>query len=168
MTEPIRPNTNVIDIDLSVTDKKAFRFGKDDNRIVYINVSDMGFLGRATDLYARLQELQAKASQITAGIDVDKLNQNDDTEETIDVARTITERLNAVDQEMRQCIDELFQAPVSAAAAPDGSMYDPFNGDFRFNIIISAILPQYENNMTTEFNKMKAQIEKHAAKYTHQ
>ena len=168
MTEPTILSTtpmNVTDIDLSITDKKPFRFGKDDNRIVYLNVSDMGVLQRIKDYYGKLQELQTKAAAITAGIDVENIDDKSG-DELMTAATTVAERLSDIDAEMRACIDEMFQAPVSQAAAPDGSMFDPFNGALRFEIIIEALVAQYENNLTHEFNKMRAKLSKHTAKYT--
>jgi hypothetical protein len=60
----------------------------------------------------------------------------------------------------------MFDAPVSAAAAPSGSMYDPFNGSFRYEHIITAVMKQYEDNLQSEFSKMEKQLKKHTDKYT--
>ena len=156
-------NNNIIDLDLSITQKKKFRFGKDDNRIVEVNTSDMNLMQRVNVAYPKLQELQVKASKMTEGLDI---KEDDIMANTLDSLATMAERLSAVDTEMRELLDYMFDAPVSAAAAPDGSMYDPFDGSFRYEHIIAIMMKQYEDNLQSEFNKMEKQLKKHTDKYT--
>lgn len=157
-----RQNVNdVIDLDLSVTKKKKFRFDKDDSRILELNVSDMGIISRISEAYPKLQAQQEKASKIMEGISVDE-----DSTEISDGIKTMSERLKDIDKEMRELIDYMFNANVSEVVAPDGSMYDPFEGRFRFEHIITLLMKQYEDNLQTEFSKMEKQLNKHTAKYT--
>lgn len=151
----------VIDLDLSVTKKKKFRFDKDDKRILELNVSDMNILGRISETYPKLNELNEKAGKLMEGIEIEE----EDIESSMASAGTIAERLKAVDTEMRELIDYMFNAEVSSVAAPDGSMYDPFQGSFRYEHIIALLISQYENNLQSEFNKMEKQLKKHTAKY---
>jgi len=154
---------DVIDLDLSVTKKKKFRFDKDDTRIVEVNTSDMNLMQRVSEAYPKLQELQTRASKLTEGLDVE----NTESESAaINDITTMAERLSAVDTEMRELLDYMFDAPVSAAAAPSGSMYDPFNGSFRYEHIITVVMKQYEDNLQSEFGKMEKQLKKHTDKYT--
>lgn len=152
-------NNEIIDLDLSITSKKKFRFDKDDNRIVEINTSDMNLMQRVSVAYPKLQELQNKASKLTEGLDIEN-------ESAINDLATMAERLSEVDAEMRELLDYMFDAPVSVAAAPAGSMYDPFNGSFRFEHIIALVMKQYEENLQSEFGKMEKQLKKHTDKYT--
>jgi hypothetical protein len=152
-------NDEIIDLDLSITKKKKFRFDKDDNRIIEVNTSDMNLIQRVSTAYPRLQELQTKASKLTEGLDIEEGS-------GIDELSTMAERLSAVDTEMRDVLDYMFDAPVSAAAAPTGSMYDPFNGSFRYEHIIAIMMTQYEQNLQSEFGKMEKQLKKHTDKYT--
>jgi hypothetical protein len=152
-------NNDVIDLDLSITKKKKFRFDKDDTRIVEINTSDMNLMQRVSEVYPKLDELQDKASKLTAGLDTEN-------NAALHDITTMAERLSAIDAEMREIIDFMFDAPVSAAAAPTGSMYDPFNGSFRHEHIIALVMTQYEKNLQSEFGKMEKQLKKHTDKYT--
>lgn len=154
---------DVIDIDLGVTNKKKVRFNGDDSRMVEINVSDMNILDRLNTAYPKLHEQVEKVTKLGEGVELNKDTVDADAMGGI---QTISERLREIDASMRELVDYIFNAPVSAAAAPDGSMYDPFNGSFRFEHIIAALVKQYENNMQAEFAKMERQINKHAAKYT--
>lgn len=152
-------NNEIIDLDLSVTKKKKFRFDKDDTRVVEVNTSDMNLMQRVTEAYPKLQDLQDKASKLTEGLDTE-------TTDAIGDMTTMAERLSAVDAEMRELLDFMFDAPISAAAAPSGSMYDPFNGSFRYEHIIALMMKQYEDNLQSEFKKMEKQLKKHTDKYT--
>lgn len=156
-------NNNIIDLDLSITQKKKIRFDKDDSRIVELNTSDMSLIQRVSVAYPKLQELQNKASKLTEGLNVE----TDESESVVmGEITTMAERLSAVDAEMRELLDYMFDAPVSKAAAPSGSMYDPFNGNFRYEHIINAVMKQYEDNLQSEFGKMERQIKAHTDKYT--
>ena len=156
-------NTNkIIDLDLSVTSKQKFRFNGDDSRIVEVDTSDLNITARFKSAYEKLIAAAEKASKLTEGI-----NLNDDSNEnTLTSIETVADRLAEIDAEMRELIDYLFDAPVSAAAAPSGSMYDLFDGDFRFNHIIDLMFTQYADRISTEAQKMKAQVSKHTAKYS--
>jgi hypothetical protein len=156
-------NNDIIDLDLSITKKKKFRFDKDDNRIVEINTSDMNLLQRVDIAYPKLQELQEKASKMTEGLE-DDITATESR--AIDSIAIMAERLSAIDTSMRELLDYMFDAPVSKAAAPDGSMYDPFNGSFRYEHIIALVMKQYEDNLQSEFKKMEKQLKKHTDKYT--
>ena len=156
-------NNDIIDLDLSITQKKKFRFGKDDSRIVEVNTSDMNLLQRVNVAYPKLQALQEKAGKLTEGIEI---GENETEHNAIQSIGTMAERLSAIDTEMRDLLDYMFDAKVSAAAAPDGSMYDPFNGSFRYEHIIAVMMKQYEDNLQSEFGKMEKQMKKHTDKYT--
>lgn len=155
-------NNEIIDLDLSITQKKKFRFDKDDTRIVEINTSDMNLMQRVQEAYPKLQALQDKATKLTDGVEIDETSEA----RAINGIAIMAERLSAVDAEMREMLDFMFDAPVSAAAAPSGSMYDPFNGSFRYEHIIAIIMKQYEDNLQSEFKQMEKQLKKHTDKYT--
>ena len=152
-------NNEIIDLDLSVTKKKKFRFDHDDTRIIELNTSDMGIIGRISEAYPKLTALQDKASKMMEGLHDDDAYLEDDL-------KLIGARLSEVDNEMRQIIDEIFGADVSAKAAPDGSMYDPFDGTYRFEHIITLLMSQYEKNLQDEYAKIEHQVKSHTDKYT--
>ena len=159
ITKPTTVNNEIIDLDLSVTKKKKFRFDHDDTRIIELNTSDMGIIGRISEAYPKLTALQDKASKMMEGLHDDDAYLEDDL-------KLIGVRLSEVDNEMRQIIDEIFNADVSAKAAPDGSMYDPFDGTYRFEHIITLLMSQYEKNLQDEYAKIERQVKSHTEKYT--
>lgn len=165
MAKIIPTNTvnDIIDLDLQVIRKKRFRFNKDDNRILELNTSDMNIIARISDVYPKLKALQEKASKLMEGLNP---NETDDPNALMQDVTTIANRLKEVDTEMRKLLDYMFDSNVSEITAPDGSMYDPFNGSFRFEYIITLLMKQYEDNLQSEFGKMEKQLKKHTEKYT--
>ena len=143
---------DVIDLDLSVTRKRQFRFNKDDDRLIELNIADMSIIKRLSETYPKLQEWLTEMQDIS----------NQETNSVFDDMESIGNALSKIDANMRDAIDYIFNAPVSKAAAPDGTMYDIFEGQFRFEYILELLLGYYENNMSDEFKKMQ----KHVKKYT--
>ncbi len=147
------PAEEPIDIDLSVTRRKNFRINGDNNRVISLNTSDIGIVARLQDEYEKLRELSLKAQDI--------LEENND-----DSAISFLTALKDIDGEMRKGIDYIFDSNVSEVCAPEGTMYDPFDGKFRFEHIIDVLTTLYENNLNEEFKRMSARINKHTSKYT--
>lgn len=140
-------NTNIYgNIDLSLTRKKRFTIDNDENRILELNTSDINIVNRASSVLPKLYEFAGTISDVP---DEDSVN-----------------ALNDIDTKMRECLDEIFDSNVSEICAPYGSMYDPFNGDFRFEIIFNAILQLYNDNIASEAKKLQKKIKAHTDKYT--
>lgn len=145
------------DIDLSVTRKKRFRVDRNNNKYLELNTSDMGIITRLDNLYPKLEKLSQDAA-------IKKLAQEEEDDE-----KTLTKISNAlikIDVEMRKIIDDIFDSNVCEVCAPDGSMIDPFNGEFRFEHILDVLTKLYENNLNTEYKKMSDRIKKRTSKYT--
>lgn len=145
------------DIDLSTIRKKRFRINGDNNTILELNTSDMSIVSRLDKLYPKLQQLSQDAA-------VQKLNMeefNDDSS-----IKELSDVLKRIDMAMRDIVDEIFDSNVSEVCVPEGSMFDPFNGEFRFEHIIDVLSKLYENNFNAEFKKMSARLKKKTSKYT--
>ncbi len=152
----VNTNDNVIDISLKQTAKKRFRIDGDDDRILELNTSDMSIINRLNTIYPKLQQL---ATDAATKLDV---GEEEDTQKALDAsAKALTE----IDTDMRNLIDELFDSNVSEVCCVSGSMYDPFNGKFRFEHIIETLSGLYETNLKNEFNKMSKNVKKHTDKY---
>ena len=157
MSTDLQNQNEIIDIDLSVTRKKRIRVDGDDNRILELAVTDFGILSRLRDMYPKLDELCARAQNIGA---------SESTDSTIedDIKNTAT-KLEEVDSEMRKLIDVIFDTNVSEICAPTGTMFDPFNGMFRFEIIIDTLMNLYETNISKQYKLMEKRVQKHTSKY---
>lgn len=146
----------IIDIDLSVTRKRRIRIDGDDSRILELAVSDFSVIQRLRDVYPKLNELNQKAHDI--GLSTD----DEDVETSINETAS---KLEEIDKEMRSLIDTIFDSNVSEICAPSGTMYDPFNGMFRFEIIIDKLMELYETNISREYKLMEKRVQKHTSKY---
>lgn len=144
-------NDKIIDVDLSVTRNKRFRIDGDDDRIIELNTSDMTILNRINDADKKLRELADYATF--------------DVEDTAENQEEAIVKLINTDKQMREIIDYLFNSKVADICAPNGSMYDPFNGKYRFEHILETLFALYEKNINDEYKKMKKNVEKHTNKY---
>ena len=144
------------DISLAATRKKRFRIDGDNNRYLEIDTSDMGIVTRLDNLYPKLQKLAQDAA----------IKQIDKEEAGGSKLSKISNALIKIDAQMRQIVDDIFQSDVSAKCAPSGTMFDPFNGEFRYEHIIDVVGSLYKENIKKEFKKMANNMSKRTAKYT--
>lgn len=150
-----------MDIDLSQFRKKRFRIDGDDNKILELNVSDLNILQRLNEKYPELIKLAQDAAEQFDAADMGGENVFEDG-----TADNISKALSEIDTKMREAMDYIFQANVSELCADNGSMYDPFNGQFRFEHIIEVLSGLYEQNLTKEIKQMTNRVNKRTSKYT--
>ena len=150
-----KKDDSIVDIELPEIKKQRFRInGKG---ILELNTSDMSIVKRLNEVYPKLQKLAQKATTF----DEKELKDNSDE----GLAKFAT-KLDDIDRDMRNLVDELFQANVSEVCCDDGTMYDLYGGMMRFEHIISKLSELYENNFDKEVAKVRARIKKHTSKYT--
>lgn len=152
------PENEVFDgnIDLSETRKKRFRINGDNNLVLELNTSDMNTIVRLRDDYPKLMKLANRVLTLK-----DKIEGETEQDELTRMANTI----ESIDTEMRELVNHIFDSKVCQVCAVDGSMYDLFNGKFRFEHIIEKLSDLYGNNMKDEFKAVNARVKKHTAKY---
>ena len=149
------PAEEPIDIDLSVTRRKVFRINGDNSKLIYLNTSDLGIFSRLNEEYPKLKQLSLDAQNILVA----------DEESEEKVIETLA-KLKDIDVELRKGVDYIFDEKVCDVCAPYGTLYDPFNGKFRFEHIIEVLTGLYEGNLTAEFKKMSSRINNRTRKYT--
>jgi hypothetical protein len=138
---------DIIDIKIEGTKRQRFRLNGDPKSIIELNISDIGIVNRLETGVAKLTEEMSAISKL------------DDDENLIDA-------LKQADKSMREYVDYIFDSPVSEVCAKYGTMYDPFNGKFRWEHIVESLLKLYENNISEEYKKIRTRINKHTEKYT--
>lgn len=153
----------VVDISLGAIRKKRFRIDGDDNRILELNTSDLNILARLKEAYPKLVNLADGAFKNMPELDSTGEDYNFMTDEA--TAEMIV-TLEKADKEMRELVDYIFNSNVSELCAPDGSMYDPIDGQLRFEHIIGTLAALYEADVTGEMNKLSSRVQKHTTKYT--
>ena len=80
--------------------------------------------------------------------------------------KSIINVLKDIDSKMRELLNELFDSDIADKVSPDGSLYDPFNGKFRFEYIIDTLAGLYDNNFKQENELIQKRLRKHTGKYT--
>ena len=148
---------NIVDIDLSVTNKKQFRIDGDDDRIIELNTSDLSILSRIQNSYPKLDELSMKAT---------KMSSETEDIENEEGQQKLVKILDEIDTDMRTILDYVFDSEVSSKCAPTGTMFDMFNGEFRYEHIMDTLIKLYENNIDEEYKLMSKKIKKRTSKYT--
>ena len=145
---------------ISLSNKKCFSIDGDGNRLIYLDISDMNLIVRLEEVYQDLQKLAVDASERIASVPDAK----DDGDLT--PISSMTTILKDIDKQMREKVDYIFASEVSDICVPTGNMYDPVNGEFRFEHLIDVLTSLYASNYTAEFKKMQDRVKKHTAKYT--
>ena len=148
--------TNEDEIKLNFNSKQRFRIDNDSSRILELDTSDLSVLTRLQEYYPKLKELEKEVISLSKDLG----------SEDEDAITKMGKGLAKVDKKMRDYIDVIFDANVSATCAPSGSMYDPINGQLRYEHIISLISSLYEETLSKETKKLQERISKHTQKYT--
>lgn len=150
LTDETKTNAanDVIDIQIAGVQRQRFRINGDNNSIVELNTSDIGAIFRLEETYPKLHEELKRIAEL------DPESEN------------FSDEMKKADKTMRDYMDYIFDYPVSAVCAKYGTMYDPYEGSFKFEHILDALSKLYENNLNAEYKKMNARIEKHTGKYT--
>lgn len=143
-----------IDIDLSVTKKKKIRINGDNTKIIELNTSDLNIIDRLNKQYPVLQECMEEMKALSS--------QDTETDEGLS---KLAEEFARINKKLCDGVDAIFDSAVSEVCCDGGSMYDPFNGSFRYEHIIDTLTQLYEDNINAEYKKMKSRVEKKANNY---
>lgn len=144
--------------DISLSTKKGFRIDGDNNRMIYLDTSDMNIAVRLEEAYPKIQKLAVEATERMGS--VKKI-----TEEDSSGLNDMAGILKDIDNQMREYLDYIFASKISDVCEPTGNLFDVVGGEFRFEHIIEVLGTLYANNFTVEFKKMQTRLNKHTAKY---
>lgn len=155
---------NVINLNLSATKGTTVQVNGDPNASFVLNLSDFGIYARLTDgleqLYELFVELKTKMGEVAENeepVESEEVS-GDDASKFIDI-------MKEMDGKMRNIVDYIFSAPVSDVCAPNGYMFDLFEGQLRFEYIINELTKLYEQNINKEFYKVKSRINEKLPNY---
>lgn len=151
------------ELDLSLSGRKRFRIDGDDSRVLELNTSDLNLITRLRSAYPQLKDIAQNAFKDLPDAVIEDENYDFMEDEA---TSKLSEALQDADTKMRSLLDYIFDSNVSELCAPHGSMFDPVNGKLRFEHIIDTLAPLYETDISTEMNKVTANVSKHTAKYT--
>jgi hypothetical protein len=157
--EPEVKTPKVRNIDLGILKKSRFNINGDPDNVLELNTRDMGIAPRLNDAYPKLDKLMDEIAE--------KFNSvGTDDSLTEDEFATIADSIKILDNKMREELDYIFDAPVSEKCGADGNMWDPIEGAFRYEHIIDILSALYENDLHTEFSKMRKRVNAKTKKYT--
>lgn len=155
---------DILNLDLSATKGTTIQVNGDPNAKFTLNLSDFGIYDRLTDGLNQLYDLFTKLKTEMGTIAETEVPENTEESSEEDAKKFISV-MKDVDGKMRNIVDYIFSAPVSDVCAPNGYMFDLFEGQLRFEYIINALTKLYENNINKEFYKVKSRINNKLPKY---
>lgn len=147
---------NIIDLQLKKVKKQRFRINGESDKILELNTSDISIISRLKMIYPKLQTLAEDALTFSD----EELNDN-----TPEGLFKFADKLDRIDENMGNLLDEIFDANVSETCKDGGKMYDLFDGMFRFEHIIETLSTLYSTGFDAEFAKVRQRIDKHTGKY---
>lgn len=148
-------NTNQKTLNISLVPKTRITIDGDESRYIELNLSDMGLIGRINNLADRMSALSVEFADA-------KFDENMEEREQTEF---VVQKIANIDKQMREIVDELFQAKVSDICVPDGTMFDMVNGEFVYEVLIEKLLQLYADNIGKETQKTMERIRKHTNKY---
>ena len=146
--------------DISLSTKKSFRIDGDNNRIIWLDVSDMNVMSRINDVYPEIRRLAIEAQ--------DRLQKAEitDREDANSPLQDVSDVLKDINKTMKEKLNYIFASDIADICEPTGNMYDVVGGEFRFEHIIDVLTTLYANNIKAEYRKLSERLKKHTAKYT--
>ena len=147
--------SDTINIRVRGAEKKRFCINGNPDNVIEINTSDTGILERLESAYRSLLELSNKAVEIKA----------EDIEIDTEESKKLFEELAEIDKKLRDTLDSVFDSKVADACSGGGKMYDPVDGVFRFEVILSDLMEVLQDDLQAEFAKVMKRRDEHTAKY---
>ena len=162
MATESKKDSNILNLDLSETARTKIWVNGDCTKVLELNLTDMGIITRAKDAKDKLDDLQAEASNL-ASVGVPDSIESEEDEKKIDEA---IEVFRSIDKKMRELVNGIFDFNVCDVCCDGGSMYDPINGQYRYDYIIDKLMALYGDAWEKESKKNRTVMRTHTNKYT--
>ncbi len=127
-------------------------YSLNDRVTVSFNPTDMAFTERLTRAFEELEALQEKARDLVASIDGDD-------------PRPLFADLRAIDKDMRQVVDRLFEQEVSDALFQGVRLYAASEGLPVWNNLLLALVDEIDAAYRREKKAMDERIRKYTERY---
>lgn len=138
---------DIVDVELPIEQKQRFRLNGDNNKIIELNVHDMGIVNRLDTAYPKLSEIMSRFS--TLDTDSDRFK----------------EELDSCDADLREQINYIFDSPVSDVCVSSGRMYDLYDGELAWERVIRTLSKLYADEFASEYKKLKNRVQNRASNY---
>jgi len=162
MAENTNSKNNAVNLDLSETARTKVWVNGDCTKILELNLTDLGIMGRAKDAEEKLDELQAEANRL-ASAEVPSVIKTKEDEEKLNNA---IELFREIDRKMRELVNGIFDFNVCDVCCDGGSMYDPIGGKYRYEYIIEKLMNLYGQSWQRENKRNQDRLKSYTAKYT--
>lgn len=134
--------------------KKRFQIEGTD-KYIELNTSDVGIIERLEAAYIEMMSLGDRAVEIKA----------QDLEPNSEESKALFAELNDIDKKLRNILDKIFNSSVADACDGGGHMYDPVEGLYRFEVILSDVMTPIDGNIQKELAKLAKRRAEHTKKY---
>lgn len=153
------PN-NVISLDMSDATRTKIWINGDCQKVISLNLTDMGIVARFSDAYPKLLELQDGISNTIAS------GKPEDMDDISEIS-TFASQFKSIDKKMREYVDFIFDGKVSDVCCDGGSMYDLVAGGWwRFEYIIDKLGNLYHVEFGKEMKANEKRMKMHTERYT--
>ena len=147
-------NINITNnISLGIRTKK-FTIDGDQNKVIELDPSDIGVVGRLDEAVPKMEEV------FNAFIQAGK---------TLSEGGTgFGETLRELDGRMRDIVNTIFDYDVCFVCVPKGTLFDVVadSAKFKFEVLIEGLAEVYENTITGDLKRVQARMSEHTKKYT--
>lgn len=153
------PN-GVISLDMSEAARTKIWVNGDCQKVIELNLTDMGIITRFSEAYPKLLDLQ---NEIGSVIEEGKPEEMSGIDEISNFAL----QFKSIDKKMRDYVDYIFDGKVSDVCCDGGSMYDPVAGGWwRFEYIIDKLGNLYHAEFGKEMKANEQRMKMHTDRYT--
>nr|DAE06056.1 MAG TPA: tail assembly chaperone [Siphoviridae sp. ctsxw88] len=151
-------------INLNLNTRKKFMIDNNPNKIIELDVTDLGIAKRYADSINKMQELNETYKSIQAT--VDSMNE-ENKEETVTKINEFSEQMGKLERQMRDIIDFVFDSPISDIILENTSAFSPVQGKFiKYEQIFEVLSGLYTKHIKSDIDKIsKRNVSKHTAKY---
>lgn len=158
-----KKNSDVIDIQIGGIKKKRFRIDKDDSKIIELDTTDINLVKRFEESIPIITQIMEERENLG---DIPEVDKNSSTEEAMEIVNKITSALDKMEQKLRKQIDYIFDSNICEIICGNSSIFTPVDGSLRYERIILALIPLYENGLNEEAEKVQERLKKSTDKYT--
>ena len=159
--EETKVTTNqTMNIDLPISDKVRYTINGREDKYIELNPGDMGIIARFDEMIPVLNGIVEKYEKLKL-----ETKENDSEEDFTKALHVYSEGFREIESSMRDAVNKLFDYDVCSVCAGGGSMLDPYNGEYRFIVILQTLLGMYGDTISAELKKMSTRLHKHTDKY---
>ena len=158
-------------INLNVNTRRKFTIDGDRDRVIYLDINDIGLVNRMSDSIKKMDELKEEWDKLESLADVHDSGDNK-TDEEMDEAllkevTDFSEQFSLIENKMRDIVDYIFDYEgLCQTVVGNSSIFSPVNGVYKFEQVIDVLTGLYEDSIEKEAKKLNSKkVEQKTSKY---